>query len=150
MRTHPLGSCWKWVQKKFDGPWWIKKEPEPIFFCILLEALYAPHQATQPQFFYLLINGWFRPFNFHTVKNESPLVAPMGTIWGSFCIVVTLSDIETIWIKFGQNPGFSLINSVLLTPGQTVKLMANSSIKLNFVRHLLRSASPMCKGTLFQ
>ena len=48
-------------------------------------------------------------------------MAPRGTIWGSICIVVTLSDIETIWTKFGQNPGFSLRNSVSLTPGPTVK-----------------------------
>ena len=48
-------------------------------------------------------------------------MAPRGTIWGSFCIVVTLSDIETIWTKFGQNPGFSLRKSVSLTPGPTVK-----------------------------
>ena len=47
-------------------------------------------------------------------------MAPRGTIWGSICIVVTLSDIETIWTKFGQNPGFSLRNSVSLTPGPTV------------------------------
>ena len=48
-------------------------------------------------------------------------MAPRGTIWGPFCIVVTLSDIETIWTKFGQNPGFSLRKSVSLTPGPTVK-----------------------------
>ena len=48
-------------------------------------------------------------------------MALRGTIWGSICIVVTLSDIETIWTKFGQNPGFSLRNSVSLTPGPTVK-----------------------------
>ena len=48
-------------------------------------------------------------------------MAPRGTIWGSICIEVTLSDIETIWTKFGQNPGFSLRNSVSLTPGLTVK-----------------------------
>ena len=35
--------------------------------------------------------------------------------------MVTLSDIETIWTKFGQNLGFSLRNSVSLTPGPTVK-----------------------------
>ena len=27
-----LGSCWNWMQKQFDGPWWIKEEPHPIFF----------------------------------------------------------------------------------------------------------------------
>ena len=48
-------------------------------------------------------------------------MAPRGTLWGSFCDVVTLSVIETIWTKFGQNPGFSLRNSVSLTPGRTVK-----------------------------
>ena len=48
-------------------------------------------------------------------------MAPRGTIWGSICIEVTLSDIETIWTKFGQSPGFSLRNSVSLTPGPTVK-----------------------------
>ena len=48
-------------------------------------------------------------------------MAPRGTIWGSICIEVTLSDIETIWTKFGQNPGFSLRKSVSLTPGPTVK-----------------------------
>ena len=48
-------------------------------------------------------------------------MAPRGTIWGSICIVVTLSDIETIWTKFGQNPGFSLRKFVSLTPGPTVK-----------------------------
>ena len=49
-------------------------------------------------------------------------MAPRGTIWGSICIEVTLSDIETIWTKFGQNPVFSLRNSVSLTPGPTVNL----------------------------
>ena len=49
-------------------------------------------------------------------------MAPRGTIWGSICIEVTLNDIETIWTKFGQNPGFSLRNSVSLTSGLTVKL----------------------------
>ena len=55
-------------------------------------------------------------------------MAPRGTIWGSICIVVTLSDIETIWTKFGQNPGFSLRNSVSLTPGPTVKGVAKGKI----------------------
>ena len=55
-------------------------------------------------------------------------MAPRGTIWGSFCIVVTLSDIETIWTKFGQNPGFSLRNSVSLTPGPTVKCLKGLQI----------------------
>ena len=50
-------------------------------------------------------------------------MAPRGTIWGSICIVVTLSDIETIWTKFGQNPRFSLRKSVSLTPGPTVNVM---------------------------
>ena len=50
-------------------------------------------------------------------------MAPRGTIWGSICIVVTLSDIETIWTKFGQNREFSLRNSVSLTPGLTVKFI---------------------------
>ena len=40
--------------------------------------------------------------------------------------MVTLSDIETIWTKFGQNPGFSLRNSVSLTPGPTVKSLSKS------------------------
>ena len=48
-------------------------------------------------------------------------MAPRGTIWGSICIVVTLSDKETIWTKFGQNPGFSLRNSVSLSLGLDVK-----------------------------
>ena len=48
-------------------------------------------------------------------------MAPRGTIWGSICIVVTLSDIETIWTKFGQNLGFSMRNSVSMTPGLAVK-----------------------------
>ena len=49
-------------------------------------------------------------------------MAPRGTIWGSICIEVTLSDIETIWTKFGQNLEFSLRNSVSLTPGPTVNI----------------------------
>ena len=52
---------------------------------------------------------------------ERPLVAPMATLWGSFCNVATLSVIETIWTKFGQNPGFSQRKSVSLSPGLTVK-----------------------------
>ena len=48
-------------------------------------------------------------------------MAPRGTLWGSFCVVVTLSVIETIWTKFGQNLGFSLRNSVSLSPGPAVK-----------------------------
>ena len=35
--------------------------------------------------------------------------------------MATLSVIETILTKFGQNPGFSLRKSVSLTPGPTVK-----------------------------
>ena len=54
-------------------------------------------------------------------------MAPRGTIWGSICIEVTLSDIETIWTKFGQNPGFSLRNSVSLTPGPTVKVLSKDN-----------------------
>ena len=53
-------------------------------------------------------------------------MAPRGTIKGSICIVVTLSDIETIWTKFCQNPKFSLRNSVSLTPGPTVKWMSDN------------------------
>ena len=49
-------------------------------------------------------------------------MAPRGTIWGSICIVVTLSVIETIWTKFGQSPRFSLRNSVSLSPGPAVKV----------------------------
>ena len=49
----------KLSHKKFDGPWWIKKEPDPISFVILLEVLLAPLQTTQPQFFYSLINDRF-------------------------------------------------------------------------------------------
>ena len=49
-----------------------------------------------------------------------PLVAPRGTLWESFCVVVTLSIIETIWTKFVHNPGFSLRNSVSLAPGPAV------------------------------
>ena len=50
-------------------------------------------------------------------------MAPRGTISGSICIEVTLSDIETIWTKFGKNPGFSLRNFVSLTPGPTIKVL---------------------------
>ena len=57
-------------------------------------------------------------------------MASRGTIWGSFCIVVTLSDIETIWTKFGQNPGFSLRKSVSLTLGPTVKYNRTLNIQL--------------------
>ena len=56
-------------------------------------------------------------------------MSPRGTIWGSFCIVVTLSDIETIWTKFGQNPGFSLGNSVSLTPGPTVNKWVHRGVQ---------------------
>ena len=52
-------------------------------------------------------------------------MAPRGTIWGSICIEVTFSDTETIWTKFGQNPGFSLRNSVSLTPAPTVKALVD-------------------------
>ena len=52
---------------------------------------------------------------------SAPWWPPRGTIWASICIVVTLSDIETIWTKFGQNPEFSLRNSVPLSPGPAVK-----------------------------
>ena len=48
-------------------------------------------------------------------------MAPRGTLWGSFCDVATLSVIETILTKFGQNLGFSLRNSVSLSPGPAVK-----------------------------
>ena len=48
-------------------------------------------------------------------------MAPWGSLWGSSCVVVTLCAIETICTNFGQNPGFSLRNSVSLTPGPTVK-----------------------------
>ena len=50
-------------------------------------------------------------------------MTPRGTLWGSFCVVVTLSVIETIWNKFGQNLGFSLRNSVPLSPGPAVKII---------------------------
>ena len=96
------------------------------FFCILLEVLWAPLQPTQLQSFYSLTNDWFRPFNFHVVKNWVPLVAPRGTLLGSFCIVVTLSVIETIWTKFGQILRFSLRNSVSLSPGPAVKVCADN------------------------
>ena len=69
-------------------------------------------------------------------------MAPRGTIWGSICIVVTLSDIETIWTKFGQNPGFSLRNSVSLTPGPTVKVSFGAKGSLG----LLRVALGVTKG----
>ena len=70
-------------------------------------------------------------------------MAPRGTIWGSICIVVTLSDIETIWTKFGQNPGFSLRNSVSLTPGPTVKVSRKYN---NFAQPFdLETLSPVWK-----
>ena len=47
-------------------------------------------------------------------------MATKGTNRGSFCAVLTLSVIETTCTKFGQNPRFSLRNSVSLTPGPTV------------------------------
>ena len=46
-----------------------------------------------------------------------------GTILGSICILVILSDIETILTKFGQNPGFSLRNSVSMSLGPAVNFM---------------------------
>ena len=61
-------------------------------------------------------------------------MAPRGTIWGSICIEVTLSDIETIWTKFGQNPGFSLRNSVSLSPGPAVKKHRYELFPLCFAR----------------
>ena len=73
-------------------------------------------------------------------------MAPRGTIWGSICIVVTLSDIETIWTKFGQNPGFSLRNSVSLTPGPTIK---DFFWKIAGLRPAIFSGTPRNFGALF-
>ena len=61
-------------------------------------------------------------------------MAPRGTIWGSICIVVTLSDIETIWTKFGQNPRFSLRKSVSLTPGLSVKYSFEQQVDMSIER----------------
>ena len=41
--------------------------------------------------------------------------------------MVTLSVIETIWTKFGQNPEFSLRNSVSLSPGPAVNRISTST-----------------------
>ena len=71
--------------------WLIKKEPDPIFFGILLEVLWAPLQATQPKFFYSLINGWFWPFNFHKVKNRAPPGGPQGYPLG---VILWCGDFE--------------------------------------------------------
>ena len=74
-------------------------------------------------------------------------MAPRGTIWGSICIVVTLSDIETIWTKFGQNLGFSLRNSVSLTPGPTVKLVLRFDLgKVRFQKVIFMDHSRIFYG----
>ena len=55
-------------------------------------------------------------------------MAPRGTLWGSFCVVVTLSVIETIWTEFGQNLEFSLRNSVSLSPGPAVNMNLEATL----------------------
>ena len=91
MCAHPAGLCWKWVWKKFDGPWWIKKEPEPIFFSSFWRPFRPPFRPQKKKNSFMLKQGLNCNFNFYIVKNWSASWWPnlvtniifdlMGLLW---------------------------------------------------------------------
>ena len=53
----PLGTCWKWVGKNFRVAWRIRKGPDPKIFGVIWERVWAPLQATQENFWFMLNHG---------------------------------------------------------------------------------------------
>ena len=57
MWGNPMGTCQKGVLKNFQVAWRIRKGPDPKIFGVIWERLWAPLQATQENFWFMLNHG---------------------------------------------------------------------------------------------
>ena len=57
MWGNPMGTCQKGVLKNFQVAWRIRKGPDPKIFGVIWERVWAPLQATQENFWFMLNHG---------------------------------------------------------------------------------------------
>ena len=103
MWGNPMGTCQKGVLKNFQVAWRIRKGPDPKIFGVIWERLWAPLQATQENFWFMLNHGWKSAVQYPlNRKIKSPKCPPLGSR-GFFHIWVSWGDVLSTLTRFGPN-----------------------------------------------
>ena len=99
----PEGPCWIGVLKNFRVAWRIREGPNPKTFGVIWERVWAPLQATQENFWFMLNHGLNQLLIFPLIEISGAPKGPPRVHKGFFQVGVSWGAVLSTLTQFGQN-----------------------------------------------
>ena len=132
MWGNPMGTCQKGVLKNFQVAWRIRKGPDPKIFGVIWERLWAPLQATQENFWFMLNHGLNQLLIFPLIEISG---APKGPPLGSKRVFFKLGYLGVLYCP----PWPSLVKIRRPPSGQSGPVRAGNPVKSSLLPHKTHS-----------